>query len=74
MLATSHISAHHAGLIARECEEKVHSRIATVAFCGIETIDVEVLVHITNGLPSMAIVGLADKSVDCRCFEGSCTF
>jgi magnesium chelatase family protein len=41
----------------------VHSRIATVAFRGIETIDVEVQVHITNGLPSMAIVGLADKSV-----------
>ena len=41
----------------------MHSRIATVAFRGIETIDVEVQVHITNGLPSMAIVGLADKSV-----------
>ena len=41
----------------------MHSRITTVAFRGIETIDVEVQVQITNGLPSMAIVGLADKSV-----------
>ena len=41
----------------------MHSRIATVELRGIETIDVEVQVHITNGLPSMAIVGLADKSV-----------
>ena len=41
----------------------MHSRIATVAFHGIETIDVEVQVHITNGSPSMAIDGLADKSV-----------
>ena len=35
--------------------------MGTVAFCGIETIDVEV--HVTNGLPSMAIIGSADKSV-----------
>lgn len=41
----------------------MHARINTVAFRGIETIDVDVQVHITNGLPAMAIVGLADKSV-----------
>jgi len=41
----------------------LHSRIGTVAFRGIETIDVEVQVHFTNGSPPMAIVGLADKSV-----------
>ena len=41
----------------------MHSRIAPAAFHGIVTIDVEVQFHITNGLPSMAIVGLADKSV-----------
>ncbi len=41
----------------------MHARINTIAFRGIETIDVDVQVHITNGLPAMAIVGLADKSV-----------
>ena len=41
----------------------MHARTNTVAFRGIETIDVDVQVHITNGLPAMAIVGLADKSV-----------
>ena len=41
----------------------MHSRITTVVFRGIETINVEVQVHITNGSPSMAIVGFADKSV-----------
>lgn len=35
----------------------------TVSFRGIETITVSVQVHISNGLPAMAIVGLADKSV-----------
>lgn len=42
---------------------RMHAKITTVAFRGIETIDVEVQVHITNGLPAMTIVGLADKSV-----------
>ena len=41
----------------------MHARINTVAFRGIETIDVDVQVHITNGLPAMTIVGLADKAV-----------
>ena len=41
----------------------MHASIKTVAFRGIETISVDVQVHIANGLPSMAIVGLADKAV-----------
>ena len=41
----------------------MHAAITTVAFRGIETIPVEVQVHIANGLPAMAIVGLADKAV-----------
>ena len=41
----------------------MHASIKTVAFRGIETIPVEVQVHIAYGLPSMAIVGLADKAV-----------
>ena len=32
-------------------------------FRGIETIAVTVQIHIANGLPAMAIVGLADKAV-----------
>jgi magnesium chelatase family protein len=42
---------------------KMHANIQTVAFRGIDTIAVDVQVHIANGLPAMAIVGLADKSV-----------
>ena len=41
----------------------MHANIQTVAFHGIDTIAVDVQVHIANGLPAMAIVGLADKSV-----------
>ncbi|MGC6454183.1 MAG: YifB family Mg chelatase-like AAA ATPase [Candidatus Puniceispirillaceae bacterium] len=41
----------------------MHASIRTVAFRGIDTIPVEVQVHLTNGLPAMAIVGLADKAV-----------
>ena len=41
----------------------MHANIQTVAFRGIDTIAVNVQVHIANGLPAMAIVGLADKSV-----------
>lgn len=41
----------------------MHSNIQTVAFRGIDTIAVDVKVYISNGLPAMAIVGLADKSV-----------
>ena len=41
----------------------MHASIKTVAFRGIDTIPVEVQVHLANGLPAMAIVGLADKAV-----------
>ena len=41
----------------------MNAQIHTLAFRGIETIAVSVQVHIGNGLPAMAIVGLADKAV-----------
>ena len=41
----------------------MHAQIHTIAFWGIETIAVTVQIHIANGLPAMAIVGLADKAV-----------
>ena len=41
----------------------MHASVRTVAFRGIDTIPVDVQVHVANGLPSMAIVGLADKAV-----------
>ena len=41
----------------------MHASISTAAFRGIDTIPVEVQVRIVNGLPAMAIVGLADKAV-----------
>lgn len=39
------------------------AHIQTVAFDGMETIPVDVQVHIASGLPSFAIVGLPDKAV-----------
>jgi len=39
------------------------SIIHTVSLRGIDVVPVSVQVHISNGLPTMAIVGLADKSV-----------
>ena len=39
------------------------SRVKTVAFQGIETIEVEVQAQITNGLPKFMLVGLPDKAV-----------
>ena len=41
----------------------MQSSVSKVAYRGIETLDVSVQVHMSNGLPSMAIVGLADKAV-----------
>ena len=41
----------------------MHAKIHTIAFRGIETIAVTAQIHIANGLPAMAIVGLADKAV-----------
>jgi magnesium chelatase family protein len=37
----------------------MHAQIPTIAFQGIETIAVTIQIHIANGLPAMAIVGLA---------------
>lgn len=39
------------------------ARINTVAFQGIEVLDVDVQVQMTSGLPAFSIVGLADKAV-----------
>ena len=39
------------------------SKIWTVSFQGIEVIDIEVQVQMTNGLPAFSIVGLPDKAV-----------
>ena len=41
----------------------MHALVQTIAFRGIDTILVDVQVHIANGLPTIAIVGLADKAV-----------
>ena len=41
----------------------MYAQIHTIAFRGIETIAVTVQIHIANGLPAVAIVGLADKAV-----------
>ena len=41
----------------------MHALIQRVAFRGIDTIPVNVQVHIANGLPAIAVVGLADKAV-----------
>ena len=39
------------------------ARISTVAFQGIEVVDVDVQVQVTSGLPAFAVVGLPDKAV-----------
>ena len=39
------------------------ARVATVAFQGIDVLDVGVQVQITSGLPAFAVVGLPDKAV-----------
>lgn len=39
------------------------SKIWTVSFQGIDVIDIEVQVQMTNGLPAFSIVGLPDKAV-----------
>ncbi|HEX6977766.1 MAG TPA: YifB family Mg chelatase-like AAA ATPase [Alphaproteobacteria bacterium] len=39
------------------------ARVNTVAFQGIDVVDVDVQVHVGNGLPSFTIVGLPDKAV-----------
>ena len=41
----------------------MQASLHTLAFRGLETVPVHVQVHLSNGLPNIAIVGLADKSV-----------
>ena len=41
----------------------MHALVQTIAFRGIDTIPVDVQLHIANALPTIAIVGLADKAV-----------
>jgi hypothetical protein len=40
----------------------MHALIQMAAFRGIDTIPVNAQVHIANGLPAIAVVGLADKA------------
>lgn len=39
------------------------ARVRTVAFQGIDALDIDVQVHLSSGLPAFTIVGLADKAV-----------
>jgi len=39
------------------------ARVNTVAFQGIDTLDIDVQVQIANGLPAFSVVGLPDKAV-----------
>ncbi len=39
------------------------ARVATVAFQGIEVLDIDVQVQMSNGLPAFTVVGLPDKAV-----------
>ena len=39
------------------------ARINTVAFLGVNVVDVDVQVHLVAGLPAFSVVGLADKAV-----------
>ena len=41
----------------------MHALVQTIAFRGIDTIPVDVQLHIANALSTIAIVGLADKVV-----------
>lgn len=41
----------------------MHALIQTVAFRGIDTIPLNVQVHIANGVLVIAVVGLADKTI-----------
>jgi len=41
----------------------MQARMTTIAFLGIEIVDVDVQVHIGGGLPAFALVGLPDKTV-----------
>ncbi|MEN8195749.1 MAG: magnesium chelatase domain-containing protein, partial [Pseudomonadota bacterium] len=39
------------------------ARVATVAFQGIDTLDIDVQVQMSGGMPTFTIVGLPDKAV-----------
>ena len=39
------------------------ARVATVAFQGIDVLDIDVQVQMSGGMPGFAIVGLADKAI-----------
>src|SRR5574344_651312 len=39
------------------------SRVNTIAFNGLETLDVDLQLQISSGLPSFSIVGLPDKTI-----------
>ncbi len=39
------------------------ARVKTVAFNGVDVLDIDVQVQIANGLPAFSVVGLADKAV-----------
>ena len=41
----------------------MHALVQKIAFRGIDTIPLDLQVHIANGLPTIAMVGLADKAV-----------
>ena len=41
----------------------MHALVQTIAFRGIDNIPIDVQVYIANGLPTIAIVCLADKAV-----------
>ncbi len=50
-------------MIQKDRVPQMHASMKTVAFRGIDTIPVQVQVHVANCLPAMAIVGLTDKAV-----------
>ena len=50
-------------MIQKDRVPQIYASIKTVATRVIDTIPVEVQVHVANGLPAMAIVGLVDKAV-----------
>jgi len=41
----------------------MHARATTVAFAGIDIVDVDVQVHLGGGLPAFLLVGLPDKTI-----------
>ena len=39
------------------------ARVNTIEFVGVDTTDIDVQVHMSQGMPGINIVGLADKAV-----------